>query len=134
MLLALWLNFNMDEATFKNLIKNDSWRQIDDFLADKSPDERLGILNGTHHYGNDWKLDNPKENTTELIPICQAVINGSLSVVKIFIRYGANIYETDKNHQWNIIHYLIILSYYQKENEAKYAEIYNQLTKVIQKW
>ena len=125
----------MERSEFKTLIRTDNWQEIDHFLNTKTSDERLSILNGIPDDNIIWTLE--KEITgnecgsKDLLPIFQIVINGSLEVFKIFVRYGANINQTDSEHKWNIIHHLVIISNYQKKYENKCAQTYSKFNAII---
>ena len=93
----------MERSEFKTLIRTDNWQEIDYFLNTKTSDERLSILNGIPEDNIIWTLEKETTGTEcgskDLLPIFQTVINGSLEVFKIFVRYGANINQTDSEHK-----------------------------------
>ena len=126
----------MERSEFKTLIRKDNWQEIDYFLNTKTSDERLSILNGIPGDNIIWTLEKETTGTEcgskDLLPIFQTVINGSLEVFKVFVRHGANINQTDSEHEWNIIHHLVIISNYQKKYETKCAKTYNKLKSILQ--
>ena len=127
----------MERSEFKALIKSDDWQKMDTFLATKAPHDLQYILNGIQT-DNDVRTSekepqHSKKKSEDLLPIFLAIINGSLEVFKVFVKYGATIYQTDDEHNWNIIHHLVIMSHHQRKNEKKFCQTYNELKSILRK-
>ncbi len=55
-----------------------------------------------------------------------AVLSGNTSVIQMLCTYGADIHIQDSNG-WNLIHYLIAISYFEQSYENKAVQIYNNV-------
>ena len=68
-----------------------------------------------------------KENLQkETLPLFQAVIFGSFDCMQALINLGANVLQQEKNG-WNIVQYLVVVSYFSLDSEDKAVKIYKHL-------
>ena len=75
-----------------------------------------------------------KENLNqESRPLFQAIMFGSFDCVCTLINSGADILQQER-HGWNVIHYLIVVSFCSLDYEPKAVKIYKQLLKNLQRY
>ncbi len=55
------------------------------------------------------------------------MVRGSFGTLDVFLKHGANIFQTEYTHNWNIIHFLVFLSNEEKSFEHKAVMIFGKL-------
>ncbi len=112
---------NHDADMLNNTLQNLSETEIEMYLNRDMKEEQKPRFHYRHC----------KTALKEMVPIIfEAIILGYFDLVKILHRNGASFCVTD-THGWNILHYLIVLSYKQPNYESSAARLFNKLNVII---
>lgn len=118
-------------------IKNNNHIEVQRIFSNLDNVMQGELLNGTEETGLRQKTSkleqllgyfkkDKRALQKESRPLFQAVMFGSFDVVQTLRDLGANVLQQEK-HGWNIIHYLILVSYHNEEYESKAVCIYKKL-------
>ena len=128
--------------TMWTLIKEDRSEPFENILLDMDMDQKEALLNGFCEI-NQNEEDEIRKATymAKLKSLCrkkdkglrddtrslfQCVTFDSFNILKVLLKHGADILQVAEN-QWNIIHYLIIVSRENENFEGKAVQIYKRL-------
>ena len=130
------------DDTMWTLIKEDKSEPFENILLDMDMDGREALLNGF------CKINQPEDDETRKATfigkmnswfkgkngglhddsrlLFQCVTFGSFNILKVLLKHGSDILQVAEN-QWNVIHYLIIVSHENENFEGKAVQIYKRL-------
>ena len=119
--------------TVRELIRNNDLEILHSTLTDISNFEREKLISaGT--VGKDFTSDHYKHSTSALKKPCpllfEAVTLGKVACVSILLENGFT-FETRDNNGWNILHYLIAVSYFDPSYEATAVDIWRNVQKKL---
>ena len=135
------------DSTLWTYIKENRSELLENYLIDLEDTKREALLNGSceveeeEDTANETKRFNFKKFLDpfrkkeglrdDTRPVFQSVIFGSFEILRVLLKHGANILQVAEN-QWNIIHYLIVVSSEKVIFEEKAVEVYKQLLKELE--
>ena len=131
------------DSTMWTLIKEDKFESVENILLDLDAERKEALLNGSCKAKQEDEVDKKNKVTLAIKiksflqkkdkglqddtrPLFQCVTFGSFKVLKVLLKHGADIMQVAEN-QWNIIHYLIVVSSGNQPFESKAVKIYCQL-------
>ena len=128
--------------TMWTLIKEDRSEPFENILLDMDMDQKEALLNGFCEINQNEEDETRKATYMAKLkslcrkkdkglrddtrPLFQCVTFGSFNILKVLLKHGADILQVAEN-QWNIIHYLIIVSRENENFEGKAVQIYKRL-------
>ena len=130
------------DNTMWTLIKEDRSESFENILLDMDMDQKQALLNGFCEINKNEEDETRKATFMAKLnslfrkkdrglrddtrPLFQCVTFGSYKILRVLLKHGADIFQVAEN-QWNIIHYLIIVSRENENFEGKAVQIYKRL-------
>ena len=129
-----------------NVVKNNSADEVKSLLQNASTFDRMFMLNTFSSQKGTQSGNNKKQSSAffllkrnKIAPwndpldslLFQAVVFASFKVLKVLLQNNVNLYQRVPGSNWNIIHYLIVISKYDEVFEEKAVKIYTTLQKIL---
>ena len=112
-------------------LRTNNINKVEDYLETAGPREKYRLLNGTFDFPDaPCRLQSPCKNLQLTKPLFVAAGYGSLKVLRLLIKSGIHLLQTDLNG-WNIIHSLVAVSFYEPCAEERACFVYKELLQYL---